>query len=118
MPEDIILDDKQYAEMSQIHSSLDELASDELESIFREGEQQGTQIGSTLRHAMFGNKINVCVMMRQTKVSLWTKKKTVSLYVNMPTCTLVFQCGRDKSYYYYGIKLVLVVCVFTPCRKW
>ncbi len=50
VPEEIILDDKQHAEMSQIHSSLDELASDELESIFREGEQQGTQIGSTLRH--------------------------------------------------------------------
>ena len=50
VPEEVILDDKQHTEMSQIHSSLDELASDELESIFREGEQQGAQIGSTLCH--------------------------------------------------------------------
>ena len=49
VPEDIILDDKQHAEMSQIHSSLDETASSELESIFEEGGRQGTQIGSTLR---------------------------------------------------------------------
>ena len=50
VPEEIILDDKQHAEMSQIHSSLDETASSELELIFGEGEHQGTQIGSTLRH--------------------------------------------------------------------
>ena len=31
MPEEIILDDKQHAEMSQIHSSFDETASNELE---------------------------------------------------------------------------------------
>ena len=49
VPEEIILDDKQHAEMSQIYSSLDETASCELESIFMEGEHQGTQIGSTLR---------------------------------------------------------------------
>ena len=49
VPEEIILDDKQHAEMSQIHSSLDETASCELQSIFGEGERQGTQIGSTLR---------------------------------------------------------------------
>lgn len=52
VPEEIIIDDKQHAEMSQIHLSLDETASSELESIFGEGEHHGTQIGSTLRQIL------------------------------------------------------------------
>lgn len=48
VPEEVILNDKQHAEMIQIHSSLKETVPCELGSIFEEGEQQGAQIGSTL----------------------------------------------------------------------
>ena len=50
VPEEVTLDDKQYAEMCKIHSSIDDVASNEPESIFGEGEQHGAQIGPTLRH--------------------------------------------------------------------
>ena len=50
VPEEIVLDEKQHAEMSQIHSLIDETASSDLESVFEEGECQGTEIGSALRH--------------------------------------------------------------------
>ena len=49
VPEDITLDDHQHAEMCQIQSSIDSIASNELESVFTEGESQGEHIGSTLR---------------------------------------------------------------------
>ena len=41
VPEDITLDDRQHAEMCQIQSSIDTVASSELESVFAEGEGQG-----------------------------------------------------------------------------
>ena len=49
IPEQIILDDRQHNEMSHVHSVVDEVASSELESIFKEGDGQGTEIGSTMR---------------------------------------------------------------------
>ena len=36
--------------MCKFHSSIDNVASNERESIFGEGEQHGAQIGPTLRH--------------------------------------------------------------------
>ena len=89
VPEEVILDDKQHTEMSHIHSTLDELASDELESIFREGEQQGAQIGSTLRHVWEQDRR---VRHDGAKKSFFVdqEKKTVSLYVSMPTCMYMY----------------------------
>ena len=45
VPEEVILADKQHAEMCQIQSIIEDVASSEL----ADGENHGTQIGSTLR---------------------------------------------------------------------
>lgn len=70
-----ILDDKQHAEMSQIHSSLDETASSELESIFGESEHRGTQIGSTLRQIWEQDR---CVRHDAAKQSFFTDQEKSS----------------------------------------
>ncbi len=49
VPDEVILDDQQHQQMCQIHSSIEESAADELESIFAEGEQRGPNFGSVLR---------------------------------------------------------------------
>ena len=83
VPEEIILDNKQHAEMSQIHSSLDESASCELESIFREGECQGIQIGSTLRHVWEQDKH---VRHDAAKKSFFADQEKNSKFVYVYTC--------------------------------
>ena len=48
VPDEVILDDQQHQEMCQIHSSIEESAANELESIFAECEQRGSNVGSIL----------------------------------------------------------------------
>ena len=83
VPEEIILDDKQHAEMSQIHSSLDESASCELEFIFREGERQGIRIGSTLRHVWEQDKR---VHLDVAKISFFVDQEKNSKFVYVYAC--------------------------------
>ena len=56
VPDKVILDDQQHQEMCQIHSSIEEIAGDELESLFVEGEQRGQHVGSTLRQVWESDK--------------------------------------------------------------
>ena len=56
VPDEVILDDQQHQEMCQIHSSIEESAADELESIFAEGEQRGPNVGSILRQTWESDK--------------------------------------------------------------
>ena len=49
VPEEVILTDQQHTEMCQIQAIVDDVASSELESIFADGDNHGTQIGRTLR---------------------------------------------------------------------
>lgn len=56
VPDDVILTEKQHNEMCHIHSTLEKIASSELESIFAAGESEGSDIGFTLRQTWEGDK--------------------------------------------------------------
>lgn len=56
VPEEVILTDQQHTEMCQIQAIVDDVASSELESIFADGDNHGTQIGHTLRQTWEDDK--------------------------------------------------------------
>ena len=51
VPDNVILTEKQHDDMCHIRSTLEKIASSELESIFAAGEHEGREIGCTLRQA-------------------------------------------------------------------
>ena len=48
-PDDIFLDDIQHEEMTKVQEVLEDVAGSELEALFDEGDQTGSQVGTTLR---------------------------------------------------------------------
>ena len=48
-PDDILLDDVQHEEMMKVQVVLEDVAGRELEALFDEGDQTGSQVGTTLR---------------------------------------------------------------------
>ena len=54
VPDEVVLDDLQHQEMCQIHSSIEEITGDELESLFVEGEQG--HVGFTLHQVWESDK--------------------------------------------------------------